>query len=56
MELKLDYIKEYSDFLYTRLIISVQYNVGESEGFTDKLVNELLKFGTVGRAVKPSPQ
>lgn len=56
LELKLDYIKEYSDFLYSRLIISVRHNVGESEGFTDKLVNELLKFGTVGRASKPSPQ
>ena len=34
----------------------MQHNVGESEGFTDKLVNELLKFGTVSRALKPCPQ
>ena len=33
LELKLDYIKEYAEFFYQRLLISVRHQIGETEGF-----------------------
>lgn len=56
LELKLDYIKENAEFFYQRLLISVRHQIGETEGFNENLLKELIKFGSTGRYQKPSPQ
>ena len=56
LDLKSDFIKENADFLFNKLIISVRHKIGETDGFNENLVKELIKFGTVGRTAKPSTQ